>query len=201
MFIRSIIIPIIFFVFISSAFSQNFEGGIIVGFATSQFSGDDLGGFHKPGMIAGAFTATPIGKKSMMQFEIDFVQKGSWDPTGKHSKYKLNLNYVDAPLLFKYPYKKFILEAGPVLGTLINYTEKNLYGDVNDSRKFARFELAGIIGFDYALSDKLIINAKYNNSILPVRKHVDGATYRLNWGQYNTIIEVSVHYKIKMIKN
>ncbi len=201
MFLRSIIILFVF-VFISiGAFSQNFEGGIIVGFATSQFSGDDLGGFHKPGMLFGVYTATPIGKKSMMQFEIEFVQKGSWDPNGKHSKYKLNLNYVDAPLLLKYPYKKFMLEAGPVLGTLINYTEKSIYGDVNDTRKFARFELAGIIGFDYAFSDRLIINAKYNNSILPVRKHVDGATYRLNWGQYNTVIEVSVHYKIKTIKN
>lgn len=201
MFLRNLLTSFLFVFILTSGFSQNFKGGVFVGLAASQVSADNLAGFNKPGMIFGGYTATPIGKKAMMQFELKFIQKGSWAKNGRLSNYKLNLNYIDAPLLLKYPYKKFTMQAGLSLGTLLTYTEKTMYGDVNDSREFNRFELAGILGAEYILTDKLIIDVKYNNSLLPIREHVNGNKYRLNWGQYSTVIEMSLRYEIKRLKN
>jgi hypothetical protein len=187
-----------FFLASIKLYSQNFEGGIFLGLAASQVSGDNLAGFNKPGMIAGAFTATPISKKMMLQFELKFIQKGSWATDGRLSNYKLNLNYIESPFLLKYPYKKFKFEAGLAVATLINYTEQSDIGDVNDSRIFNRFEFASILGFDYTISDRLIVNLKYNNSFLPIREHPGGNTYLWNRGQYNTVLELSLRYRIKV---
>ena len=189
-----------FFLICFHSFSQNFEGGLIFGLAASQVSGDNLAGFNKPGIIAGGYTNTPIGKKFLLQFELKFIQKGSWAKNGNLSNYKLNLNYIDGPLLIKYPYKKFMLQAGLSIGALFSYTEKTMYGKVNDVRDFNRIELSSIFGVDYSLTDKLIIDIKYNNSILPIREHINGNTYRWNLGQYNTLIEFGLHYRFKKLK-
>lgn len=196
MFFRNLITSFLFIFIVYSATAQNFKGGITIGLAASQVSGDDLAGFNKPGIIAGGYTSTAIGKKMEIQFELLFIQKGSWAKNGQLSNYKLNLNYIDAPLLLKYPYKKFMLEAGLLLGTLISHSEKTMYGDVYAGRTFNRFEFASILGVDYTFSDKIAINFKYNNSVLPIREHLGGNTYRFNLGQYNTVLELGLHYNL-----
>lgn len=193
------LITLIFIVSIANA--QTFEGGLLLGLATSQVSGDNLAGFNKPGLLAGGFTATPLGKKFKMQFELKFIQKGSWAKNGQLNNYKLNLNYIDAPFLLKYPFKKFVFETGLSLGALVSHRERSNSGNSIDPRNFNRFELAGIFGVDYKFSDHITFNAKYNNSLLPIREHMGTALYIWNLGQYNTVLEFSLHYKIKRAKN
>ena len=39
---------------------KTLEEGLILGLSTSQVSGDNLGGFNKAGLLAGAFVNIPI---------------------------------------------------------------------------------------------------------------------------------------------
>ena len=62
------------------SFSQNFKGGVIAGIATSQVSGDNLGGFNKAGIYLGIFSEFPISHISNIKMEMSFIQKGSNNP-------------------------------------------------------------------------------------------------------------------------
>jgi hypothetical protein len=46
------------------------------------------------------------------------------------------------------------------------------------------------------LLKNLRINIRYSNSILKVRDHSSGATYRMNQGQYNEVLSFTLHYAI-----
>ena len=66
--------------FCISSFSQNFNGGLISGIATSQVSGDNLGGYNKAGFLFGIYTQYPLSEISNLQLEINYIEKGSNNP-------------------------------------------------------------------------------------------------------------------------
>ena len=83
---------------------QNFDGGIILGISTSQVRGDDLAGFNKAGILAGAFVNKKISQLLSLQMEMTYIQKGSNNPKMKeifstlinmNFKYSYYDNWVD----------------------------------------------------------------------------------------------------------
>ena len=58
------------------SFSQNFKGGVIAGIATSQVSGDALGGLHKAGLYLGVFTQLPVSSISNVKMEMNYIDEG-----------------------------------------------------------------------------------------------------------------------------
>jgi hypothetical protein len=181
--------------------AQNFGGGGIAGFSTSQVSGDRLSGFNKVGFVAGALASIPVSERVGVQMEITYIQKGSRKNLNPEKNdfraYRLDLNYVEVPIIVLYHYnKKLVIEGGPSLGTLVHSKEQDEQGSFTEQRPFKKTELSINAGISYPLISNLMLNWRISNSLLPVRPHVSGETFRLNMGQYNTVLAFTLRYQV-----
>jgi hypothetical protein len=179
--------------------AQNFRAGAFAGISTSQVSGDNLGGFDKAGLYVGGFVNTPLAEKWNIQMEISYIGKGSRpskeDRDANFPGVYPTLNYAEVPVLFIYKARpKINIEAGPAFGVLVYSREEDSFTEVPIERPYNKTEFSIIFGFDYFFSEKLSINSRLDNSILPIRKHQFGQTYGLNRGQYNSVIAFSLRY-------
>lgn len=183
--------------------AQSFKGGIIAGMATSQYDGDTYVGFHRIGINAGGYINLDLGKKFSWQMEMKYIQKGSFqspnpDPQYLTPKYDLRLNYIEIPFLIKYNFKyKISFEAGFGVGYLASHHENinDIPADPTNIRPFHKFELSYQAGGYYQLLKKLAFNIRYVYSVLPVRPHAGGGTYKLNFGEYNNVICFAFYYQ------
>lgn len=196
------LILIINFTLISQLNCQNFGGGFYGGIAASQISGDRLAGFNKPGIDAGIFTNLTLNEKLKVQLELSYIQKGSRDNAnpdkGDYESYLLRLNYIEIPILFNYRVNKsFSFEAGPYFSYLLGFSEKDFYGDIAGSRDFYDYDSGIVGGMHYIINDNINAVFRVSNSVLPVREHKGGGTYRLNRGQYNSVVSLTLHYIFK----
>jgi hypothetical protein len=176
--------------------SQEFNGGLIGGVSASEISGDRLEGPNKAGVYAGGFVNRYFTEKSSAQMELNFVQKGSRqnpDSTNGYSSYLLRINYVELFTHYKWDFHHlFTLEVGPSLGVLISQYEEADYQLLDNP--FNLFDLSLNIGLFYHLNPRWSFNIRYSNSILPVRPHSGGTTYKFNQGQYNEVLSFTFHY-------
>ena len=182
------------------SFSQNFKGGVIAGIATSQVSGDALGGLHKAGLYLGVFTQLPISPISNIKMEMNYIQKGSNNPKiSENLVPDISTSYIEVPISVNY-YQNEIMcfEIGLQTAFLLNFSDNDLYGPIpNDqSIPFNKVDLGAFIGMNYHLTDNILLNSRISNSILPVRPHASGAIYQLNRGQYNSVLSFTLHYII-----
>ena len=191
----------VFLTFLSLfTFSQNFKGGIIAGIATSQVSGDALGGFHKAGLYLGVFTQLPISSISNIKMEMNYIQKGSNNPKiSENFLSDISTSYIEVPISFNY-YQNEIMcfEVGLQTALLLKFSDNDLYGPIpNDqSIPFNKVDVGAFVGMNYHLTDNVLLNSRISNSILPVRPHASGAIYKLNRGQYNSVLSFTLHYII-----
>jgi hypothetical protein len=178
--------------------AQNFGGGLIAGIATSQVSGDQLGGFNKVGFLVGAFTNKAISPLLSIQMEMTYIQKGSNNPKMNESSISdISLSYVEIPLLLKYQQSNTIaIEGGIETAFLISSSDNDIYGKISatNTREFNTTDIGIFIGLDYSISPRLTLNSRISNSILPIRAHASGATFQLNKGQYNSVLSFTLHY-------
>ena len=179
-----------------TASAQNFNGGFLAGIGAAEISGDRLEGPNKAGIYAGAFVNRYFTKHSSAQMELNFVQKGSRKNPDSldYSTYLLRLNYVELFLNYKWDFgKMFTLEVGPSLGVLIkSYEEAD--GSIHTQPAFNATDLSGNFGLFIWLTEHWQFNVRYSNSILAVRPHSQGQTYRWNRGQYNEVLSFTFHY-------
>lgn len=181
-----------------SIHAQNFGGGLILGLSTSQVSGDHLGGFNKAGLLVGGFIDLQLSKTLKGQMEMTFIQKGSNNPNMNENSYSdISLSYVEIPLLIKYQQSRTIaIEGGVETALLISASDNDIYGQIsaNSSRKFNRTDISVFIGIDYFINQRLILNSRISNSILPIRAHASNTTFQFNKGQYNSVMSFALHY-------
>jgi len=203
---KKLLPTLLFFLFTSSIIqAQNFGGGLIGGATFSQLLGTEIYGFQKAGIVVGVYADRIIKNKSGIQIEMVFVQKGSRKVTkdpisagGAIHVINRNLNYIEVPLLFETKLKgRFSFEVGLSGAVLISTKFRNENGEAPDGNPqlFNRFELGGLGGFNFRISDKFDLNLRYLNSILRVRKHQFEQSWRLNNGEYNSVLQVSLRYK------
>ena len=191
----------VFLTFLSLfTFSQNFKGGIIAGIATSQVSGDALGGLHKAGLYLGVFTQLPISSISNIKMEMNYIQKGSNNPKiSENFLSDISTSYIEVPISINY-YQNEIMcfEVGLQTALLLKFSDNDLYGPIpNDqSIPFNKVDVGAFVGMNYHLTDNILLNSRISNSILPVRPHASGAIYKLNRGQYNSVLSFTLHYII-----
>lgn len=186
----------IFVITMMTARAQSFNGGFLAGIGAAEISGDRLEGPNKPGIYAGAFVNRYFTERSSAQMELNFVQKGSRKNPDSldYSTYLLRLNYVELFVNYKWDFgKMFTLEVGPSLGVLIkSYEEAD--GFILTEPPFNATDLNGNFGLFIWLTEHWQFNVRYSNSILAVRPHSQGQTYRWNRGQYNEVLSFTFHY-------
>jgi hypothetical protein len=175
---------------------QKFNGGFLAGVGAAEISGDRLEGPNKAGIYAGGFVNRYFTERSSAQMELNFVQKGSRKNPDSldYSTYLLRLNYVELFLNYKWDFGHiFTLEVGPSLGVLIkSYEEAD--GFILTEPPFNATDLSGNFGLFVWLTQHWQFNVRYSNSILAVRPHSQGQTYKWNRGQYNEVLSFTFHY-------
>lgn len=188
--------------------SQEFNSGLSLGISTSQVSGDQLSGFNKIGPRISIFLNRKINWY-YLQLELQYISKGSkknisndLDPyldntyTSFINNYRFHLEYLGIPISIKAKVKSNLsVETGSAINILTNQKEEiDFY--IDNSRKVNKLEYCFFIGLLWNINPNYYINIRASNSILPIRKHSSGQTYRLNKGQYNTTLSFSIYYKI-----
>ncbi|MES2837490.1 MAG: porin family protein [Bacteroidota bacterium] len=197
-------VPFFIFLFLNIS-AQTFSGGVVSGIVASQISGDGLGGFNKFSGQLGGFITKKISDTLQVDFQMYYLQKGSRKAangiTGSLFSYKLRLNYIEMPVLFRYNYKnKFNFEGGASAAVLFKSKVSNAFGELplNDpeNRPFRPLEFAWIIGASYPVNKNILIYIRNSNSLIPVRKHQSNSVFRLNWGQYNSVMLFGLQFKV-----
>ena len=188
--------------------AQNFGGGLILGFSTSQVGGDDLGGFNKAGVLVGAFVNKSISPLLSFQMEMTYIQKGSGNPNitdGEHpdiSKPYILLSYIEVPLLLQYQQSETLkIEGGLLSAYLIDgyYKDESGKMPIVNVNPFIKYDIGLMIGLDYKFSEKLSLNTRISNSILPIGEedyHEIDSYDSSRKGKYNSILSFAIHYNL-----
>ena len=205
---------IILFLFtVNSCFAQVFKPGLIVGLSGAQIEGDGYGGYKKLGFIAGGFVAVEISEKVSSQFEIYFINKGSFDPArpdkGDYDKFSVHLNYIEIPLILAYQTNKIKFEIGVYTSKLVGTPKlENEFGPIFVTQfPFKPFDLGGLIGDSYKINDRFSCNLRSKNSIIPIRdfdnfdQNIGLLNKLFNRGWYNVDLNFTLRYHFKHNKN
>ncbi len=188
--------------------AQQFNGGFLAGISASEISGDYLAGPNKLGIYAGAFANLYIAERSALQMEIDFVQKGSRKIPGANDTipgatydYKLVLNYINVPILYRYDWTPFVsVEVGPSIGFLLDsyemvngWEEEDIYGG-----PFNFLDPGIDLGVSLRFLMNWELNIRYSNTFFlsPVRAHAGNAQTFFNRGQLNEVLSFTLHYTL-----
>ena len=191
-------------------YSQNFNGGIILGFNTSQVGGDNLSGFQKVGPIIGIFCNKSITPKLNLQFEMYYIHKGSNNPEMNNSQNTYYLvpditsKYIETPLTINYQLKKqMLIEGGVMTAFLIDGYYNDLYGKINNLNPiFQKYDIGLVFGINYKYSENISFNARISNSIFPIGQE-DNSIFNennnynsMNKGKYNSVLSISIYYHV-----
>ncbi len=187
MYIKSFFVITFFLLFFNKGFSQRFFGGFTAGLVVSDIDGADTrdpdNDFHKVGFTAGALMNTQLTKKSVFQFELNYIQKGSLQPPDSlnNGYFKIALGYVEIPLIIKrqiyFNWKqkrvnKIDIEAGLSYGrmvhnTVISGTNYTIPSAIN---YFNTNDISVLIGADYNFTKNVYFCFRYSNSLIPAIK-------------------------------
>lgn len=199
--VRNTIVCSVFIVMMISVmpvFAQTFSAGFSGGLVASQVSGDRSGGFNKPGFYGGPWAAFMLNEVWQFRMEILYFQKGSREnPTEENGyyKYRLRLNYVEVPLLFRRPVSTAMtIEMGLGYSVLIKSYEELDDIEQND-RPFNTHNSSVFGGLSYQINDHWTAELRFSNSLTPIRKHKSGQTYLLNFGQTHSLISTGLSYR------
>ncbi len=195
---RFLLFTLFFTLFFSGLLAQDFNGGFLAGVGAAEISGDRLEGPNKAGVYVGAFVNRYFTNRSSFQMELNYIQKGSRKNPDSldYSTYLLRLNYMELMVHYKWDFgQRFTLEAGPSLGILVKKPPlEDADGQLLTEPPFKTRDLSLNIGLFIALTERWKFNVRYSNSVLAVRPHSNGQTYRWNRGQYNEVLSFTFHY-------
>jgi hypothetical protein len=188
------------------ASAQVFKPGLIAGISGSQIEGDGYGGYNKLGFIAGGFVSTEFSEKIGAQFEIYFINKGSFDPAnpekGDYDQFKVNINYIEIPLVINYDVEIVKFEAGIYLAKILGTPKlEDEFGPIFVYQyPFKPYDFGWLIGSSYQLNKSFSFNLRAKSSIIPIRdfENTDQGFGLLNTlfnqGWYNLDLNFSVRY-------
>ncbi|MFZ1703126.1 MAG: porin family protein [Saprospiraceae bacterium] len=123
----------------------------------------------KLGFVAGLLGHIHLSQKYAFQPEIVYsVQGSSYKISGSDSK--LNLNYINIPLIFQYMYDNgFRLQAGPQVGFLTGAKFVSGSNEVDLKSSFKSTDIGVSVGMSYVKpSTGLGIDVRYNHGLTDI---------------------------------
>lgn len=173
-----------------------FHAGLNAGINFCQVDGDGLVGYHKIGLAGGATVYTKLFSILHVSMGIGYSQKGSVEP----GRYRLNLNYVELPLLFHlFPKGKFHYSAGVSYGRLIGSKEEAEDAGIlvdADLYPFHKADWNVMAGVSYHLSGQWYLSGLYQYTIQSMR---DVANIPPGYGyanERNNVVSLRLLYMI-----
>ncbi len=214
--------------FTESAFSQWIYGAVSAGMNLTQVDGDEEYGYSKIGFTGGPSVIKPLGKNRnwSVTMELLFSMKGSRqrseysprydtvpvvDTVNYYDGYKLNLDYVEIPVLVHYTDKKVIAAgAGFSYGQRVGYKELEDRNDayhyppdgwqtMDSASTYSNFDLSVLADLRIRLWKRLWLNGRFAYSLIPIRERVfsvPATPVDKVWTrkQYNNAISVRLTY-------
>ena len=178
----------------------------MAGLVGSQVAGDTYSGFNKAGLFVGGYVNWDFTKRSALQMELAYFQKGSRkNPDAEkndYDSYLFRANYIELPVLYLFKINKFVIEVGPSAGFLVGYyEEKNqeILSDKQGYNKPARITLQINLGLRFFISKKFGVDFRTHNSILNIRSNNTTGDVRRLWtyGQFHDALVLSLFYQFR----
>lgn len=186
----------------SPVFAQNFNAKIILGLNGCQIDGDDMSGYNKAGLVAGAAVEYPLSKSLSIQPELIYSQKGSRFTEKDFTQVIWRINSIDIPVMLNY---RFNEKVRGQFGVAVNYVISAKAADpelvfIDNTNLFSRFNYVSHIGVSYFASQEWEFNVRYGYSILNILKDVNGDRFsNLNrgYGLFHNFLSFTVNYNFK----
>ncbi len=186
---------------------RTFYGGLLLGTNFAQVDGDAYAGYHKVGLNVGGIVYTRLSEHTAVSLEILFSQKGARSNVVKKlggdsllTNYAINLNYAEIPVMFNYfDHRRSHFGAGLSYSQLVGTNEvieisdniSSINLDAN-AYPFRKSDINIIAGGSLHLWKKLFLNARFQYSLLTIRKDYYPGFGRTD--QYNNLWAVRLMY-------
>lgn len=184
------------------------------GFTACQIHGDRYNGFNKFGINLGISVNAALTSKTSLDLGFYFIQKGARHNQNPEKNdftfYRVNLNYLEFPLLLNYNLNKdYFVTLGGSGAYLISYREDNETGNLTGLYPFKNIEYALSFGLGRHLGKKISVEVRSSNSVAAIRPYGIQATNvffpnpvarYFNKGLYNNILLVNLHYHLTFTK-
>lgn len=166
------------FLLSASIHAQDFSGGLITGFTTSQVNGDGVGGFYKFGISFGGYVERSIHELLDGQIELRFTQKGAANQTGT---FKISLGYIEVPCIIKYRlYDNVTIFGGGGFGVPLYAS----YYDMGITVKTPDFDPLDILfytGGIVRLTETIVLDLRTSYTLIPINRRF------INWCLYASL--------------
>ena len=155
--------------------AQGVRIGIKAGPSLTTFNGKDADGLkYKFGFHGGILAELGITDNFAIQPEILFSMKGAKgldDLSGDEAK--INLSYVDIPVLLKVKADGLFFEAGPQLGIKVGATGKKGPISVDIKEVFRTVDFGYAAGLGYQVASGPMVGLRYNGGFSNVFKNIN----------------------------
>lgn len=188
-----------------NAHAQVIKGEIIGGFNLAQVDGDEVYGYKKPGLQLGLGAMIPIAKKWDISIETIYNEKGAnqkaqYRSDSLNGAYKLQLNYVEVPVLLHFTDKEFItVGSGFSWGRLINAKEfEHGFQTPTDAQNnvYSPNDFNVLLDLRMKIYQRLKFNFRYQYSMTKIRTRefttLNGTVWTRN--QYNNLLTFRLVY-------
>lgn len=181
--------------------SQTFYEAHALG-VTSQLSGDGYTGFKKFGFGAGLGGLYSLKKEGhFLAFEFNYLQKGVRDrrneDAGDFNEFSLKADYLEIPLSYVFPAWGIYIQGGLSASYNLKFEQATngiLSPDISDQRAV---ELGLHIGFNFQVTDNVLFNVLYMNSLTPIQKSNVPYSFWFQQAGMHNLIGVKLQYFFK----
>jgi hypothetical protein len=202
----------ILFLVTFSLYAQEFYGGVLGGFNGSQIDHDGVGGYHKMGLVGGAWVQRDLSHNWYWGMELKVNQKGMRiKPTKENNqkKYIYRLNYIDLPMLIGYTYDtRFSFFGGFSFGYLFNKHGIDNFGvdTFVQYDNIANWEAGMFAGIKTDFEElvqrnwakNFALEVRFQYSLVSIDKYHDFFTqYSNSIGKFNNVISTVLYYQIE----
>jgi hypothetical protein len=191
-------------------YSQNFYGGVLIGFTASQVDGDSYAGYNRIGLCGGVFVRREISPLFNLNMEVRYASRGAFNPAADDNagKYLLGLHYIDIPLWMDIKIKNYgAFEIGVIPGYLFHTAGKDDAGKMPGDYLvvFKKLDVGTLLGISIRLMEKFSLSIRYSYSIFSIRE-VKSATATYSWfgsmlghsqGDFNNYLTTGIRYQLK----
>lgn len=155
---------------LTSVSAQRFKASLIGGFNLAQLDGDDLIGFNKIGLNAGAKVAAVLSDRWQLSLEMLFSQQGSHRTRDDlyYSLYDdIRLNVVETPVMISFMEWKFHVSTGFSYGRLINFhAESPLGEDLTDTETYREDLYFWVVGATYYFQERWGVDVRWSRALV-----------------------------------
>lgn len=182
-------------------FSIGAKAGFNINNIASSISAGDVYqnniGFH-----VGIFVHIPIDSKFSLIPEVQYIQKGAdavFSNGLSRSTERINLNYIELPILLSYsPIKQINIDIGPNFALMTSSNATGVFSNANLDEIYSNLDFSISGGVRWGVGNKISIIGRYNCGFSELAENysvvANGKTTKATY--YNRTIQFGLSYRI-----